>query len=379
MWLLPGNVSALPAAPRGRLDRPRRRAGPRGGHAGEVRVVLPELRHEGARGRAAGARHRRRPAAGVPRVLRDEDGRTCAELRRSPPGQGLNRQWARSTSTRISCRRAGPTSAAQVGPGSGRGCESDSEREAMIMVGSTRVPPHRRELLGRRGAARRHGRRRRRRPGRLADPGVLLLRTPGAEAAKVGPDLQRPRPRDLRPGARAADAVLPGARCRTRTPHAPSWTARSPPGTPASRSATTSATATSTTTGIVTFLQHCAARGVPVFVHPWDMPGSPRLDRWMARWLTGMPAETHLSILALILGGVFDRVPDSLRICFAHGGGSFAFWLGRARERLAPAAPTSSASASGRRRRTSTGSASTRWCSTPRRCACSSTPSAPSR
>jgi aminocarboxymuconate-semialdehyde decarboxylase len=82
--------------------------------------------------------------------------------------------------------------------------------------------------------------------------------------------------------------------------------------------------------GIVTFLRHCAQRGAPVFVHPWDMPTGPRLERWMARWLAGMPAETHLSILAMILGGVFDRVPDSLRICFAHGGGSFAFWLGRA-------------------------------------------------
>lgn len=81
--------------------------------------------------------------------------------------------------------------------------------------------------------------------------------------------------------------------------------------------------------GIVTFLQHCAGRGIPVFVHPWDMPSSPRLERWMARWLTGMPAETHLSIISMILGGVFDRVPESLRIAFAHGGGSFAFWLGR--------------------------------------------------
>ncbi|WP_116199152.1 amidohydrolase family protein [Amycolatopsis circi] len=81
--------------------------------------------------------------------------------------------------------------------------------------------------------------------------------------------------------------------------------------------------------GVVTFLQHAASLGVPVFVHPWDMPLAPRLDRWMARWLTGMPAETHLSIIAMILGGVFDRVPSSLRICFAHGGGSFAFWLGR--------------------------------------------------
>ncbi|MEV0087427.1 amidohydrolase family protein [Saccharopolyspora sp. NPDC050642] len=81
--------------------------------------------------------------------------------------------------------------------------------------------------------------------------------------------------------------------------------------------------------GVVTFLQHCASLNVPVFVHPWDMASSPRLDRWMAQWLTGMPAETHLSILALILGGVFDRIDDSLKICFAHGGGSFAFWLGR--------------------------------------------------
>ncbi len=81
--------------------------------------------------------------------------------------------------------------------------------------------------------------------------------------------------------------------------------------------------------GMVTFLQHCADRGVPVLVHPWDMPSSPRLERWMARWLTGMPAETHLSIIAMILGGVFDRVPPALRIGFAHGGGSFAFWLGR--------------------------------------------------
>lgn len=81
--------------------------------------------------------------------------------------------------------------------------------------------------------------------------------------------------------------------------------------------------------GIVQFLQHCAARNVPVFVHPWDMPGGPRLSRWMAQWLVGMPAETHLSILAMILGGVFDRVPETLKICFAHGGGSFAFWLGR--------------------------------------------------
>ena len=81
--------------------------------------------------------------------------------------------------------------------------------------------------------------------------------------------------------------------------------------------------------GIVTFLQHCADVGAPVFVHPWDMTASPRLDRWMAQWLVGMPQETHLSITAMILGGAFDRLPRSLRLCFAHGGGSIAFALGR--------------------------------------------------
>jgi aminocarboxymuconate-semialdehyde decarboxylase len=81
--------------------------------------------------------------------------------------------------------------------------------------------------------------------------------------------------------------------------------------------------------GVVTFLQHAAASNAPVFVHPWDMPSSPRLGRWMAEWLVGMPSETHLSILAMILGGVFDKVGESLRICFAHGGGSYPFWLGR--------------------------------------------------
>ena len=81
--------------------------------------------------------------------------------------------------------------------------------------------------------------------------------------------------------------------------------------------------------GVVTFLQHAASIGAPVFVHPWDMANSARMDRWMGQWLVGMPAETQLSILTMVLGGVFDRVPESLRIAFAHGGGSFPMWLGR--------------------------------------------------
>jgi aminocarboxymuconate-semialdehyde decarboxylase len=81
--------------------------------------------------------------------------------------------------------------------------------------------------------------------------------------------------------------------------------------------------------GIVTFLQHCAAEGAAVLVHPWDMMGGARTARWMMGWTVSMPAETQLSIVCLILGGGFDRLPQNLRICFAHGGGSFAFLLGR--------------------------------------------------
>jgi len=52
-------------------------------------------------------------------------------------------------------------------------------------------------------------------------------------------------------------------------------------------------------------------RSAPVFVHPWDNAGLAAAGRWMAQWLVGMPAETHLSLLAMICGGVFDRVPAS--------------------------------------------------------------------
>jgi aminocarboxymuconate-semialdehyde decarboxylase len=81
--------------------------------------------------------------------------------------------------------------------------------------------------------------------------------------------------------------------------------------------------------GLVTFLAHCAALGAPVFVHPWDMFGGCRLEDWMLGWTVAMPAETQLSLNRMILGGAFDRLPTDLRICFAHGGGSFTFLLGR--------------------------------------------------
>lgn len=81
--------------------------------------------------------------------------------------------------------------------------------------------------------------------------------------------------------------------------------------------------------GIVTFLHHCANEGAAVLVHPWNMLAPERMPKYMMGWTVGMPAETQLGIVAMILGGAFDKLPKNLRICFAHGGGSFAFLLGR--------------------------------------------------
>lgn len=65
-----------------------------------------------------------------------------------------------------------------------------------------------------------------------------------------------------------------------------------------------------------------------VFVHPWQMLGSERMELYWLSWLVGMPAETALSICSLIFGGIFERLPK-LRIAFAHGGGAFPNIIGR--------------------------------------------------
>jgi aminocarboxymuconate-semialdehyde decarboxylase len=74
--------------------------------------------------------------------------------------------------------------------------------------------------------------------------------------------------------------------------------------------------------------ERAAELGTAIFVHPWDMLGAERMERYWMRWLVGMPVETTLAICSVIFGGVLQRLPD-LRIGFAHGGGSFPGTLGR--------------------------------------------------
>jgi aminocarboxymuconate-semialdehyde decarboxylase len=68
--------------------------------------------------------------------------------------------------------------------------------------------------------------------------------------------------------------------------------------------------------------------GAAIFVHPWDMLGQERMQKYWMPWLVGMPAETTLAICSVIFGGVLERLPK-LRIGFAHGGGAFPFTIGR--------------------------------------------------
>lgn len=77
-------------------------------------------------------------------------------------------------------------------------------------------------------------------------------------------------------------------------------------------------------------LRHAAELGAAVFVHPWDMLGGERLKNYWMPWLVGMPTETTVAIMSILFGGVLDELPG-LRICFAHGGGSFPGTIGRIR------------------------------------------------
>mgnify|MGYP001197204666 FL=1 len=72
----------------------------------------------------------------------------------------------------------------------------------------------------------------------------------------------------------------------------------------------------------------CQELDMAVFVHPWDMMGADRMDKYWMPWLVGMPVETTTAITSMIFSGLFERLPR-LRVAFAHGGGSFPATLGR--------------------------------------------------
>lgn len=74
--------------------------------------------------------------------------------------------------------------------------------------------------------------------------------------------------------------------------------------------------------------QACEKLSMAVLVHPWNMMGEKKMQRYWLPWLVGMPAETSRAICSMIFGGIFERLPK-LRVNFAHAGGSFMATIGR--------------------------------------------------
>jgi len=72
----------------------------------------------------------------------------------------------------------------------------------------------------------------------------------------------------------------------------------------------------------------CEDLGMVLFVHPWDMEMGGRHSKYWLPWLVGMPAETCTAICSMLMGGVLHKFPN-LKVCFAHGGGSFPFTAAR--------------------------------------------------
>lgn len=76
------------------------------------------------------------------------------------------------------------------------------------------------------------------------------------------------------------------------------------------------------------FWAACEQLNAAVLVHPWQMMGQEHMAKYWLPWLVGMPAEISRAICSMIFGGVFEKFPK-LKVCFAHGGGSFLPTIGR--------------------------------------------------
>jgi len=73
---------------------------------------------------------------------------------------------------------------------------------------------------------------------------------------------------------------------------------------------------------IIEFFAACESLNAAILVHPWQMMGQEHMAKYWLPWLVGMPAEISRAICSMIFGGVFEKHPK-LKVCFAHGGGSF--------------------------------------------------------
>jgi aminocarboxymuconate-semialdehyde decarboxylase len=70
------------------------------------------------------------------------------------------------------------------------------------------------------------------------------------------------------------------------------------------------------------FFEACEKLNAAILIHPWQMMGQEHMTKYWLPWLVGMPAELSRAACSMIFAGVFEKYKN-LRVCFAHGGGSF--------------------------------------------------------
>jgi len=74
--------------------------------------------------------------------------------------------------------------------------------------------------------------------------------------------------------------------------------------------------------------ERCEAAKLPVLLHPINVLGGPRLQRFYLHNLLGNPFDTAVAAAHLIFGGVLDRY-KKLEVCLPHAGGAFPYLAGR--------------------------------------------------
>ncbi|EIT86162.1 2-amino-3-carboxymuconate-6-semialdehyde decarboxylase [Fictibacillus macauensis ZFHKF-1] len=78
----------------------------------------------------------------------------------------------------------------------------------------------------------------------------------------------------------------------------------------------------------LSFFEMAERWDVPLFIHPWETLGRERMPRHNLMYTIGMPSETALAAASLVWSGMMEKYPR-LKICLAHGGGSFPYLLPR--------------------------------------------------
>jgi aminocarboxymuconate-semialdehyde decarboxylase len=76
------------------------------------------------------------------------------------------------------------------------------------------------------------------------------------------------------------------------------------------------------------FWRSCVEVGAAVFVHPAAVLAPERTSKYRMVFSMGYTSETGIAAASVVMSGLLDRHPK-LRLCFAHGGGTFPWLLPR--------------------------------------------------